>query len=182
MKRIMLVVTALTASLGWQNGSLGQPPEPERLPPARRSFTPPAGSRGLQLQPVRQFYNPDNGDRVYSSSPQEWQQLPALGYAYAGSAFLAAARAQEGFTPLYRYSTVNGTHFMSTDPNAGPYQGAHLDGPVGFIATRALPGTRALHDLYDPDMDDHLYTAFPRREQAWGYQDQGIVGYVFERR
>jgi hypothetical protein len=140
------------------------------------SYTPPTNN----LTWVYRLFNGQNGDHLYTSDVNEVNTVPAYGFTYEGPAFAISRVAGAGTVPLYRFHLPNGTHALSTSPQAPSVGYVPPEGVVGYIWSSAQPGLSALYQWYNPNLGVFFYTTDPRGEAApgSGFIYQGILGYV----
>ena len=83
-----------------------------------------------------------------------------MSWDYEGIGFYVRTSASAGFAPLYR--AWNGSdHFYTTNEaeyNGLPSQYAR-EGIAGYVSPSAIGGHSPLYRLYQPNIDDHMYTA-----------------------
>ena len=85
-----------------------------------------------------------------------------------------------GMSPLFRCRKPDSTHLLTTDTGG---EGQAIEGTIGFIYNSERCGAIPLYRVYNPGNNDHFYTtSLPERDNAiamYGYQDQGITGWVW---
>jgi hypothetical protein len=142
----------------------------------------PRSPLGLNLLPIYSFYNPGNGDHLFTNDPRAESPDVVEAWTPEGQAFLAADQAGPGLVPLYRFykGRGNGTHFVDTAPEAGQRYNGQRERVLGYIGSRPGKGLEPLNFWYNPDADLHLYTIGPRRQAppAQGFQHVAVIGYV----
>jgi hypothetical protein len=91
--------------------------------------------------------------------------------------FFLSALGIDGTSPLMRCLAPDGHHLYTTDTGC---EGVAYEGQMGFVARSAVCGAVPLYRLFLGG--NHFYTtSAPERDSAIasGYEDRGIVGYVW---
>ena len=139
-------------------------------------------SEGRNRRAMHSVYHSGTGDRLYGHYPSEGYQWNYVGETV--EYFHLAAGSAAGHVPLYRcnatWASSTGDHFLSTDLNCG---GAANERVMGYIATSQFAGTVPLYRLYNSRTRDtmHVISSTEASSMAivFGYQNQGIIGYVY---
>jgi hypothetical protein len=92
--------------------------------------------------------------------------------------FYLSAIPVDGTQPFFRCLASDGHHLYTTDTGCEMAAG---EGQMGFIARTPLCGATPLYRLFHPGGDHFYTTSAPERDSAigLGYQDRGIIGYVW---
>ena len=131
---------------------------------------------------IARTYNPNNGDHMYGFDPNEGSQY---GYYSEGYPYFYLLQSPAGsHVPLYRcwssWVPQTGDHFLSTDPGC---EGSTYEGVMGHIATWQVAGSVPLYRMYNSSLQDTFYTVdWSEADYAanwYGYQHQGVIGYVY---
>ena len=95
--------------------------------------------------------------------------------------FFVYASGVDGLVPMFRCIKAGGRRFLTSSTDCEMTGGPELT--LGFMAPDDRCGAIPLYRVYAPASDDHFYTiSLAERDNAiamYGYQDQGITGYVF---
>ncbi len=158
----------------WQrNAGAGSAPPPPPPPPA----TPPATCNGRTCAPVYRTYKP--GQHFYTTSADE---ATGAGFdvEFGGPYYWVDAASQGGMVPWYRCLKGNGKHFYTTASNC---EGQKVEGPMGFVSTSHVAGSRPLYRLYSPSLANHFYTTSATErdqvDQGSDYTYEGVACYVW---
>jgi len=132
----------------------------------------------IQLEPIYRHQNVLSGDHCYINNLAEAERAIQDGYQYEGIGFYVAKEERRNLVPLFRYFDGR-YHYLNTTGRSN-WPGAALEGPIGFVAERQLPGTVPLHRWVLRNGKE-FYTTDPQGELApqGGYRNAGVVGYVF---
>lgn len=92
--------------------------------------------------------------------------------------FFLSAVPIDGTQPFFRCLAADGHHLYTTDTGCEMAAG---EGQMGFIARTAVCGAVPLYRLFHSSGDHFYTTSAPERDSALGlgYEDRGIVGYVW---
>ena len=122
-------------------------------------------------------YHPQKRSHKYSLSPADAE---AGGYQLEGPTFALGRDGGGGRTELFQCLKGNDRLFYTT---AADCEGAGtMHGPLGYVATGAVEGTRPLHRLYHSGNGAHFYAASDAEKDAaiaLGYKYEGVQGYVW---
>jgi hypothetical protein len=95
--------------------------------------------------------------------------------------FFVYAGGVDGLLPMFRCIKAGGRRFLTSSTDCEMTGGPELT--LGFMAPDDRCGAIPLYRVYAPASDDHFYTiSLAERDNAiamYGYQDQGITGYVW---
>ncbi len=95
--------------------------------------------------------------------------------------FFVYPNAVDGLAPMFRCIKGGGRRFLTSSTDCEATGGPELT--LGFMSPDERCGSIPLYRVYAPASDDHFYTtSLAERDNAiamYGYQDQGITGYVF---
>lgn len=126
---------------------------------------------------IYRSYHPQKRSHKYSLSPADAE---GGGYTLEGPTFALARDGGAGRTELYQCQKGNDRLFYTT---ASDCEGAGtLHGPLGYVSTGQVEGTRPLHRLYHSGNGAHFYAPTDADKNAalsLNYIYEGIQGYVW---
>ncbi len=121
---------------------------------------------------IYRFFNPQNGDFLFSLSPSEGT---SVGYIYEGSPFSLLATYSINTIAVYR--CYNGSrHYVSTDALC---ESQHVnEGTLGYLFTSPFLGSVPLFRLYQPGTGAHLESLYSTEGVANSFSFEFTQGYL----
>lgn len=135
------------------------------------------------LQPIYRMWNGAVKEHFYTTNPAERDTVLAKGFISEGITGYMYGVRKEGSSPVYRsYHKQEKHHYFSLTEADATRWGYTVEGIVGYIWPTTQSNTIPLYRLFHPVTRDNLYTASGAEvvsAVASGYEDQGILGYMF---
>ncbi len=135
------------------------------------------------LQPIYRMWNGAVKEHFYTTNPAERDTVLAKGFTSEGITGYMYGVRKEGSSPVYRsYHKQEKHHYFSLTEADATRWGYTVEGIIGYIWPTTQSNTIPLYKLFHPVTRDNLYTASSSEVSsavASGYEDQGILGYMF---
>ncbi len=135
------------------------------------------------LQPIFRMYNNSIKEHFYTTNPAERDAVLNQGYISEGITGYMYGVRKQGTSAVYRsYHRTEKHHYFSLTENEATGWGYTVEGIVGYVWPSSQANTIPLYKLFNARTRDNLYTASQAEVNsavAAGYENQGILGYMF---